>query len=987
MIWLFVIGLGVWCAFQQSQLAELRRKFNALAPERPKLSPERPVAAAEREAATEGVSFLADPAPSPSPEPEVLISEAPEVAEAAPFALPEDLTEIARPPRLSVSDWLSQNGLAWIGGGALALGGLFLVAYAAQRGLFNPAFRIAAAVVLGLAALAAGEALRRGFPRQRPPNLLVAALTTAAGAGIIYAAIWAAYRLYGFIPGPVAVPLLAATSLGLLLLALLHGEALGILAIAAAYAVPVVSGAGDWSGLPLDGFAALVLATGLAVAGLRRWAPAGAVALVGAGLWVIGRSVEADALGVCLLAALAAALTLAASIFAKRPSASPDRFDRLLPAAIIGASLFAALVWWSLVPREALYAAVATASIILATAAGVRLAKASPLLLIAPAALLACAALSPGDLAVDRAKAIGFLLALLCLLAAGFDGAMRSDRRREAAVIGAAGAVLALTLFMNRLAQAAPGWDWVIDAAFAAVIASGAALLRRQAEDPETDLATAAWIAAAAEAAGLALHAGLDWHVAPTAYGLLALVLAGLSLRFRWRGFAESAAAACLAGFAALFAPAITWAAIDGDAGWLMTAAVGGGATLAQVAAWRVLKARRDTPSCAEAASTLAVMSGLLTVFLMLQALHAPHGGPALLDDFTRASIRTVLFLAAGLMLSIRGAATPIGRWRAPAFLAIGAAHGFFLEIIARHPWWGLGAPVAGPPVFDSLLLGLLAPALILLEAARRLARQWRKIAAVTVGFALLFFIVWIVTELRRLFHGPDLAGDFGYAETAAYAAAALAIALGLMRAGDRLRALIGETGWLETSLTAQAWFGLVLSVWLLSFIASPWWGPLDGDLRAPALLGLLYAAGCGLSAGMALLARRNGRIALAHAALSAAAVLLFVLLTLSVRFLFHGDAMRAPLREASLETWTFSAIWAIYGLAVLAAGAARKDVTVRWLGLAILLATTLKVFLFDMARLEGVVRAASFLALGLVLLVGALAARRLSGGRETGAS
>jgi uncharacterized membrane protein len=50
-----------------------------------------------------------------------------------------------------------------------------------------------------------------------------------------------------------------------------------------------------------------------------------------------------------------------------------------------------------------------------------------------------------------------------------------------------------------------------------------------------------------------------------------------------------------------------------------------------------------------------------------------------------------------------------------------------------------------------------------------------------------------------------------------------------------------------------------------------------------------------------------------------------------------------------------------------------------RGIGLAVLLATTAKVFLFDLGHLEGVVRAASFLALGLVLVVGALAARRFS--------
>jgi uncharacterized membrane protein len=59
-------------------------------------------------------------------------------------------------------------------------------------------------------------------------------------------------------------------------------------------------------------------------------------------------------------------------------------------------------------------------------------------------------------------------------------------------------------------------------------------------------------------------------------------------------------------------------------------------------------------------------------------------------------------------------------------------------------------------------------------------------------------------------------------------------------------------------------------------------------------------------------------------------------------------------------------------------AGARWHDRTIRWTGLALLLGTTAKVFLFDMATLQGVVRAGSFLALGVLLLCGALAARRL---------
>ena len=47
--------------------------------------------------------------------------------------------------------------------------------------------------------------------------------------------------------------------------------------------------------------------------------------------------------------------------------------------------------------------------------------------------------------------------------------------------------------------------------------------------------------------------------------------------------------------------------------------------------------------------------------------------------------------------------------------------------------------------------------------------------------------------------------------------------------------------------------------------------------------------------------------------------------------------------------------------------------------GLTLLLLTTLKVFVVDTASLSGVVRTGSFLALGVLLLLGALTARRIA--------
>ncbi|KAK0351564.1 hypothetical protein LTR94_024452 [Friedmanniomyces endolithicus] len=88
---------------------------------------------------------------------------------------------------------------------------------------------------------------------------------------------------------------------------------------------------------------------------------------------------------------------------------------------------------------------------------------------------------------------------------------------------------------------------------------------------------------------------------------------------------------------------------------------------------------------------------------------------------------------------------------------------------------------------------------------------------------------------------------------------------------------------------------------------------------------------------------------------------------------------MSQPTPGESLETWTFSALWAVYGLGVLALASGRWSWVLRWSGLAVPLFTAGKVLMFDLARLEGVTRAASFLADGALLIGGALIARRLN--------
>jgi len=72
------------------------------------------------------------------------------------------------------------------------------------------------------------------------------------------------------------------------------------------------------------------------------------------------------------------------------------------------------------------------------------------------------------------------------------------------------------------------------------------------------------------------------------------------------------------------------------------------------------------------------------------------------------------------------------------------------------------------------------------------------------------------------------------------------------------------------------------------------------------------------------------------------------------------------------------SALWGLVGLCALLAGLRRDLREVRIAGLALLLATVAKVFLYDLSTLGSVYRVLSFLALGALLLAASYAYQRL---------
>jgi uncharacterized membrane protein len=185
---------------------------------------------------------------------------------------------------------LAENWLVWLGGVTLALGGAFLVKLSIDYGLLTPSVRVVLAVLLGIGLCAGADAVKRREAADEAeastPSYVPQALA-AAGAATVFAALYAAYQLYGLISGGLAFPLLAATAMATVALSLRHGVLVAALGLVGAYVVPALVASDAPHALPLFAYLAFVTAGMLAVLRHRAWWWLAWPALAGAFAWVL----------------------------------------------------------------------------------------------------------------------------------------------------------------------------------------------------------------------------------------------------------------------------------------------------------------------------------------------------------------------------------------------------------------------------------------------------------------------------------------------------------------------------------------------------------------------------------------------------------------------------------------------------------------------------------------------------------------------------
>jgi uncharacterized membrane protein len=322
-------------------------------------------------------------------------------------------------------------------------------------------------------------------------------------------------------------------------------------------------------------------------------------------------------------------------------------------------------------------------------------------------------------------------------------------------------------------------------------------------------------------------------------------------------------------------------------------------------------------------------------------------------------------WLTVGLALMVPGIAwvaqkrpLPLLRWAAAVGVAL---------VVARVAWEPriVGAAVGTTPIFNWLLYGYGGPAAAFWLGGYLLRRRADDVPsrAVEAG-AILFTVLLVFLEIRHFMNDGDVyRRTGGLGEVALQVSAALAMAIGLERLRARTGNVVHDVGALV--MAALALGGIVFGLWLVQnpLLTSR---PVGGPFVNLILLG--YGLPAVLAAVLALLARGTRPYAYRVVAAVAAVGLALAYLSLEVARLYHGPVLtRGPITNA--EQYTYSAVWLAFGVVLLVAGVLLRSQPARLASAAVVLITVGKVFLFDLAVLQGAFRALSFIGLGLVLV------------------
>ena len=321
-------------------------------------------------------------------------------------------------------------------------------------------------------------------------------------------------------------------------------------------------------------------------------------------------------------------------------------------------------------------------------------------------------------------------------------------------------------------------------------------------------------------------------------------------------------------------------------------------------------------------------------------------------------------WLTIGLALMAPGAAwvsekrpLPPLRWLAAIMVVVTVARiGYEPRIV--------GTDLGTTPIFNWLLYGYGVPALSFWVAGWLLRRRADDLPARIVDAgAILFTVLLVIFQIRHYVTGGDIyRPDFGITEVALNVNAGLAVTIGLERIRGRTGSIVHNAGALLIAALT-----LLAIIFELVIVVGPRFNnnPVGGTFFNTILLG--YGLPAILAITLTLIARTTRPMPYRVIAATTAVTLALFYLTLEVRRLFHGPILAGPTTDA--EQYSYSMVWLVFGIALLAVGFTLRSQPARLLALGVISLTVGKVFIVDTASLTGIYRALSVIGLGVVLL------------------
>ena len=786
---------------------------------------------------------------SPEPPPEAQAAPAPEAPPAEPVAPPEPppftpppermdeaavdkvIAEAAPPPppppapaepTRSFEERFGASWVVWIGGLALALGGIFMVQYSIEAGLIGPGVRVFLGGLLAAALIAAGEWTRRrefSIGLANVPTAHIPSILTAAGTVVAFATIYAAYALYGFLSPAAAFVALGLVALATLAASLLHGPWLAALGQVGAFVVPALVAAETPNYWALYIYLAIVTAASFALARARLWRWLVITAVVFGTLWMfVGLAdTRVDAITPHAFHAVAgfvlAALLIVSGLF-YGPSAEDGQIDPISSGAL-AAYLFGAAVLVMARQHDGLaltvftlmtFATVAIAWRTEAAAAVVPLAGALAALviadwavdiqwrtLVAPGGYTAGLAPEPQHAFYGAHLALGGAFAAL-FGGAGFLAQARRAARAEVPIIWAATAVVAPLAILIALYYRIYGFERALP--FAALALGGAALfaaatefLTRLEARPGSESAAAIFATGALAALALTLTFALEKGWLTVALALLVPGIAWIAEQrpLPWLRWLAAIVTGLVVARIAYEPRIVAEAGSAPIVNWILYGY--GVPALAFWVAGHIMRKRADDePSrMVDAAAILftALCASLeIRHYLYLGDIYWGAAG------LTEVSLHVIVALAMAIGLErLRGRTqSVVHNVAAMIFAGLALAGIVFGLLLIENPW--LNMTDVGGLFINLNLLGYAIPAALAATLGlitRPTRPDWyRTIAAVA---AVVLALTYLSLQVARIYQGPQLSIEpIGQAEGYTYSAVWLAFGVVLLLVGILLR-------------------------------------------------------------------------------------------------------------------------------------------------------------------------------------------------------